>query len=120
MTCTPLPLRITPDAPLCFSRLSATFSTSITVILSLVAQLIYAVVYYFVFYFMITKMNLGTPGREADDIEPKLYRRSDVEAAKSDKSSIFAVLDDGADCSRLRSSSVCFSESPRTLSGSSD
>lgn len=49
--------------------------------------LIYAVVYYFVFYFMITKMNLATPGREADDIEPKLYRRSDVEAAKSDKSS---------------------------------
>ena len=48
--------------------------------------LIYAVVYYFVFYFMITKMNLATPGREADDIEPKLYRRSDVEAAKSDKS----------------------------------
>lgn len=52
-----------------------------------IVGLIYAVVYYFVFYFMITKMNLGTPGREADDIEPKLYRRSDVEAAKSDKSS---------------------------------
>lgn len=47
--------------------------------------LIYAVVYYFVFYFMITKMNLATPGREADDIEPKLYCRSDVEAAKSEK-----------------------------------
>ncbi len=52
-----------------------------------IVGLIYAVVYYFVFYFMITKMNLATPGREADDIEPKLYRRSDVEAAKSDKSS---------------------------------
>lgn len=50
-----------------------------------VIGLIYAVVYYFVFYFMITKMNLATPGREADDIEPKLYRRSDVEAAKSYK-----------------------------------
>lgn len=47
--------------------------------------LIYAVVYYFVFYFMITKMNLATPGREADDIEPKLYRRSDVDAAKAEK-----------------------------------
>ncbi len=45
--------------------------------------LIYAVVYYFVFYFMITKLNLTTPGREPDDIEPKLYRRSDVDAAKS-------------------------------------
>lgn len=52
-----------------------------------IVGLIYALVYYFVFYFMITKMNLTTPGREADDIEPKLYRRSDVEAAKSDKSS---------------------------------
>lgn len=49
--------------------------------------LIYAVVYYFVFYFMIRKMNLATPGREADDVETKLYRRSDVEAAKSGKSS---------------------------------
>lgn len=50
-----------------------------------IVGLVYAVVYYFVFYFMITKMNLATPGREADDIAPKLYRRSDVEAAKSDK-----------------------------------
>lgn len=50
--------------------------------------LIYAVVYYFVFYFMITKMNLATPGREADDIEPKLYRRSDVDAAKAEKTNI--------------------------------
>lgn len=48
--------------------------------------LIYAVVYYFVFYFMITKLNLATPGREADDMETKLYRRSDVAAAKSGKS----------------------------------
>ena len=47
-----------------------------------VVGLIYAVVYYFVFYFMITKMNLKTPGREPDDVEPKLYRRSDVNEAK--------------------------------------
>ena len=50
-----------------------------------VAGLIYAVVYYFVFYFMITKMNLKTPGREPDDVEPKLYRRSDVNEAKAAK-----------------------------------
>ena len=43
-----------------------------------VVGLVYAVVYYFVFYFMITKLNLKTPGREPDDVEPKLYRRSDV------------------------------------------
>lgn len=54
--------------------------------------LVYAVVYYFVFYFMITKLNLTTPGREPDDIEPKLYRRSDVDAAKSSGS-----LDGGTD-----------------------
>lgn len=52
-----------------------------------VVGLIYAVVYYFVFYFMITKLNLKTPGREPDDIEPKLYRRSDVNAAKAEKKS---------------------------------
>lgn len=50
-----------------------------------VVGLIYAVVYYFVFYFMITKMNLKTPGREPDDVEPKLYRRSDVNEAKAEK-----------------------------------
>lgn len=50
-----------------------------------VVGLIYAAVYYFVFYFMITKMNLKTPGREPDDVEPKLYRRSDVNEAKAAK-----------------------------------
>lgn len=50
-----------------------------------VVGLVYAVVYYFVFYFMITKLNLKTPGREPDDVEPKLYRRSDVNAAKAEK-----------------------------------
>lgn len=50
-----------------------------------VVGLVYAVVYYFVFYFMITKMNLKTPGREPDDVEPKLYRRSDVNEAKAAK-----------------------------------
>lgn len=42
----------------------------------------YAVIYYLVFYFMITKMNLKTPGREADDEETKLYTRADVNARK--------------------------------------
>lgn len=49
--------------------------------------LVYAVVYYFVFYGMIVKMNLKTPGREADDEETKLYRRSDVDNAKAAKTS---------------------------------
>ena len=53
--------------------------------------LIYAVVYYFVFYYMVTKMNLKTPGREADDEETRLYRRADVEAAKKDRMGDFAV-----------------------------
>lgn len=47
-----------------------------------IVGLVFAVVYYFVFYFMITKMNLKTPGREADDEETKLYTRSDVNARK--------------------------------------
>ena len=58
-----------------------------------VVGLIYAVVYYFVFYFMITKLNLKTPGREPDDIEPKLYRRSDVNAAKAEKKSSGKAVD---------------------------
>ncbi len=50
-----------------------------------VIGLIYAVVYYFVFYFMIKKLNLKTPGREADNEETKLYTRNDVNAKKSGK-----------------------------------
>ncbi len=47
--------------------------------------LIYAVVYYFLFGIMIRKLNLKTPGREADDEETKLYTRKDVEARKNAK-----------------------------------
>ena len=47
-----------------------------------IVGLAYAVVYYFVFYFMITKLNLKTPGREADDEETKLYTRKDMNARK--------------------------------------
>lgn len=47
-----------------------------------IVGLVYAVIYYFLFYFMITKLNLKTPGREADDEETKLYTRQDVNARK--------------------------------------
>ncbi len=47
--------------------------------------LVYAVVYYFLFSTMIRKLNLKTPGREADDEETKLYTRKDVEARKAAK-----------------------------------
>ncbi len=50
-----------------------------------IVGLVYAVIYYFVFYFLITKLNLKTPGREADDEETKLYTRKDVNEAKSSK-----------------------------------
>ncbi len=39
--------------------------------------IVYFVLYYFTFTIMIRKMDLKTPGREADDQEPKLYTRSD-------------------------------------------
>lgn len=45
--------------------------------------LVYAVIYYLVFYFMITKLNLKTPGREADSEETKLYTRADMNAKNS-------------------------------------
>lgn len=49
--------------------------------------LIYAVVYYFVFYFMITKLDLKTPGRDADNGEVKLYTRADYNKKSGDKTS---------------------------------
>lgn len=39
--------------------------------------IVYAVLYYFVFSIMITKLNLKTPGREADGQEVKLFTRQD-------------------------------------------
>ena len=52
-----------------------------------IVGIVYFFVYYFVFSFLIKKMDLKTPGREPDTEEPKLYRRADVEAAKSSKNS---------------------------------
>ena len=52
-----------------------------------IVGLIYAVVYYFVFYFMITKLDLKTPGREADNGEVKLYTRADYNKKSGDKAS---------------------------------
>ena len=49
--------------------------------------LIYAVVYYYVFYFMITKLDLKTPGRDADNGEVKLYTRADYNKKSGDKTS---------------------------------
>lgn len=59
----------------------------------IVVGLIYAVVYYFVFYFMITKLNLKTPGREADDVQPKLYKRSDMQEIRATKAGGDQVVD---------------------------
>lgn len=52
-----------------------------------IVGLIYAVVYYFVFYFMITKLDLKTPGRDADNGEVKLYTRADYNKKSDDKTS---------------------------------
>lgn len=42
--------------------------------------IVYFVLYYVTFYFMIVKMDLKTPGREADEEETKLFTRSDFKA----------------------------------------
>lgn len=52
-----------------------------------IVGLIYEVVYYFVFYFMIVKLDLKTPGREADNSEVKLYTRADYNKKSGDKTS---------------------------------
>ena len=45
----------------------------------IIVGLVYAVLYYFVFFFMITRLDLKTPGREADGEETKLYTRKDMQ-----------------------------------------
>lgn len=59
-----------------------------------IVGLVYAVIYYFLFYFMITKLNLKTPGREADDEETKLYTRQDVNARKESEHNNNPASDD--------------------------
>jgi len=39
----------------------------------------YVVVYFFLFRFMIRRFNYATPGREAEGVETKLYRRADYD-----------------------------------------
>jgi PTS system D-glucosamine-specific IIC component len=43
----------------------------------------YFAIYYLLFYLLINKLNLKTPGREADNEETKLYTRADYEKKKS-------------------------------------
>ena len=45
--------------------------------------IIYFFLYYFIFTFLIRKFDLKTPGREDDDTETKLYKKSDYLAKKS-------------------------------------
>ena len=45
-----------------------------------IVGVVYFFLYYFTFRIMITKMDLATPGRESDDVEPKLFTRSDYKA----------------------------------------
>ncbi len=53
----------------------------------IIVGLVYFVVYYLLFSVLISKLNLKTPGREADNEETKLYTRADVNAAKNPKNS---------------------------------
>lgn len=48
-----------------------------------IVGVVYFALYYLVFSFMIKKFNYKTPGREADNEEPKLYTRADVNARKA-------------------------------------
>jgi PTS system D-glucosamine-specific IIC component len=53
-------------------------------LLTIPVGLVYFVVYYYVFSFFIKKLNLKTPGREADNEESKLYTRADYEKKKNE------------------------------------
>ena len=45
--------------------------------------IVYFFLYYFIFKILIRKLDLKTPGREADDDEVRLYTKADVQAKKS-------------------------------------
>lgn len=51
----------------------------------IVVGIAYAFLYYFIFYFMITKLNLKTPGREAEGEESRLYTKADMKKSASSK-----------------------------------
>ncbi|MBR0423782.1 MAG: PTS transporter subunit EIIC [Clostridia bacterium] len=44
--------------------------------------IVYFVIYYFLFKFVIVKFNLQTPGREEDELDPKLYTKKDFNKCK--------------------------------------
>ncbi len=53
----------------------------------------YAVIYYFVFSQLIRRLNLKTPGREADSEETKLYTRKDMEKKKAGAGASALILE---------------------------
>lgn len=63
--------------------------------------IVYFFLYYFVFGFMIRKWNYITPGREADDVETKLFTRADVNARNTPE-----ALHAADDTSRRRSGMI--------------
>lgn len=58
----------------------------------IIVGVVYFFLYYFVFNLLIRKLNLKTPGREADDEETKLYTRKDMNAKKSEGDSVSALI----------------------------
>lgn len=54
-------------------------------LLAIPVGIIYFLVYYLIFRVLIIKMNLKTPGREADNEETKLYTRADYNKKKTEE-----------------------------------
>lgn len=50
-----------------------------------IVGIVYFFLYYVTFYLMITKLNLKTPGREADNEETKLFTRADYNSKSDNK-----------------------------------
>ena len=55
-------------------------------VLQIVIGLIFSAIYFVLFRALILKMNLKTPGREADDEESKLYTKKEYKAKKENSS----------------------------------
>lgn len=68
-----------------------------TYITQIVIGLIFTAIYFVVFRYLILKFNYKTPGREDEEKEVKLYKKSDYKEAKESKEQIAATKEDKRD-----------------------
>lgn len=79
-----------------------------TYVYQVVVGLIFAVIWYFVFVYLIKKLDLKTPGREADSEEAKLYSKKEYNELKAKNQAV--VTKDGKKISKNMQMAISFLE----------